>query len=183
MLVQLALLMVMVVIAMFLMLIMVVIIVIAMFLMLIMVVIVMIAMLFMLMVIMVVVVVFIPVGMGVRHVFHAFYKLLLHGIHLVHHGDGRRRVSPHGFQHSADPVFANAAVVDQQIGFLHRDHVTGGGLKAVCVHTGGQQEGDLRPLAGHLPGKIKGGEVHGDNLQFFLRRHAQGAGQHQAEGE
>ena len=79
---------------------------------------------------MIVVMVIMVVVMAVRAL-HTFDVFLVERVDIVHHARDDGDIFARGAQHTVDPVFALAAVVEEDVGFGDRDGVERRGLEAV----------------------------------------------------
>ena len=121
------------------------------------------------MVIMVIVAAMLMVVVMAVRALHAFDIFLVERVDVVHHARCDGDVLPCRVQHALDPVFALAAVVEEDIGFGDRDRVERGGLKAVRLASGGEEQRHVRAILRDGAGKVVIGKERRDDLEFCRR--------------
>ena len=131
------------------------------------------------MVIMVIVAAMLMVVVMAVRALHSLDIFLIERIDIVHHACNDGDVFPRRVEHTVDPVFPLAAVVEEDVGFRDRDGVERRGLEAVRLASGREQERHIRALADDGAGKVVIGEKRCDDLELsivrFFRRRSAGA--------
>ena len=109
---------------------------------------------------------------------HALDIFLVERVDVVHHAGDDGDIFACGAQHTVDPVFPLAAVVEENIGFGDRDGVERRGLEAVRLAPRREQKRDVRAVADDGAGEVIIGEKRRDDLDFAVVRlfHRHGAG-------
>jgi len=117
------------------------------------------------------------VVMAVRAL-HALDIFLVERVDVVHHAGDDGDIFACSVEHTVDPVFPLAAVVEEDVGFRDRDGVERRGFKAVGLTSGGEEQRHIRAAARDGAGKIVVGEKRRDDLDFAVVRlfHRHGAG-------
>ena len=109
---------------------------------------------------------------------HALDIFLVERVDVVHHAGDDGDIFARGAQHTVDPVFPLAAVVEENIGFGDRDGVERRGLEAVRLAPRREQKRDVRAVADDGAGEVIIGEKRRDDLDFavvrLFRRHGAG---------
>ena len=112
------------------------------------------------------------------HALHALDIFLVEHVDVVHHAGDDGDIFACSVEHTVDPVFPLAAVVEENIGFGDRDGVERRGLEAVRLAPRREQERDVRAVADDGAGEVIIGEKRRDDLDFAVVRlfHRHGAG-------
>ena len=109
---------------------------------------------------------------------HALDIFLVERVDVVHHAGDDGDIFACGAQHTVDPVFPLAAVVEENIGFGDRDGVERRGLEAVRLAPRREQKRDVRAVADDGAGEVIIGEKRRDDLKLavvrLFRRHGAG---------
>lgn len=133
--------------------------------------------LFMIVVVVIVAAMLMVVVMAVRAL-HALDIFLVERVDVVHHARCDGDVLPCRVQHALDPIFALAAIVEKDIGFGDRDRVERGGLEAVRLASGGEEQRHVRAITCDGAGKVVIGKERRDDLKLavvrLLRRRSAG---------
>ena len=110
---------------------------------------------------------------------HSLDIFLIERVDIVHHARNDGDVFPRRVEHTVDPVFPLAAVVEEDVGLGDRDGVERRGLEAVRLAPGREQERHIRALTDDGAGKVVIGEKRCDDLKLsvvrFFRRCSAGA--------
>ena len=130
------------------------------------------------MVIMVIVAAMLMVVVMAVRALHALDIFLVERVDVVHHAGDDGDIFACSVEHTVDPVFPLAAVVEKDIGFGDRDRVERRGLEAVRLASGGEEQRHVRAILRDGAGKVVIGKERRDDLKLsavrLLRRRSAG---------